>query len=420
MQIADIQSNIFVHLPFTVTLLLLLLTARVLGEIFERMGHPAMIGEILSGFILGPSVLHLVGYSNEIRVLSELGIFFLIVLAGMEIRPEEIRKSVKGKNALIAVMGFVIPMIFGLLIGFLLDMDWLLTLFIGLCIAITALPVSVRILMDLGKLNTDIGQKIISAAIFNDVVALLILGIILDSADPTASLSTILISTFITIFKVGVFTVIIYLVYKVVQVTAYKIPIIQNRITRLLAFLKGKESLFALIIAFVLVFSSISEVLGLHFVVGAFFGAMLLNKEFLGSDNFEKIKNNTSGISMGFLSPIFFASIGLQFNLMSINNFTLLALILVASFASKILGGYIGGRLAGLSNLRSYTLGIGLNARGIMELVIANIALQNGFIDSMVYSILVLMGIVTTLVSPYFLKKCFHRIDRLEPGNGTS
>lgn len=408
-----INSILQPALPFTLTLLLLLLFARVLGELFERFGQPAMIGEILAGFVLGPSLLGIVHFSGEISVLSELGVFLLIVLAGMEIKPEDVRNSVRGKSLFIAVLGFLIPMLSGFIIGLVLQLDWLLTLFISLCISITALPVSVRILMDLGKLNTDIGQKIISAAIFNDVIALLILGIILDSRTTDSNISALVLSVLLTTVKVGLFVVLMYLAYKAFRLATSKIPVIQAGLEKLLLFLKGKESLFAMIIVFVLIFASVSEVLGLHFVIGAFFGAMLLNREFLGEENFRKVKSTTSGITMGFLAPIFFAAMGIQFNIQSISNIWLLVLVIVASFSSKIIGGYYGGRWAGLHKQESLTLGIGLNARGIMELVIANIALQNGFIDTSVYSILVLMGIITTLSSPFLLKRSFARLDKL-------
>jgi Kef-type K+ transport system membrane component KefB len=109
------------------------------------------------------------------------------------------------------------------------------------------------------------------------------------------------------------------------------------------------------------------------------------------------------------LAPIFFAGIGLEFNIGSIHNLGLMGGILLASYASKIVGGYLGGRLAGMRHRASLTLGIGLNARGIMELVIANIAYKNGMISTELFSILVLMGVLTTLTTPMMLKKAFGR-----------
>jgi Kef-type K+ transport system membrane component KefB len=121
------------------------------------------------------------------------------------------------------------------------------------------------------------------------------------------------------------------------------------------------------------------------------------------------IEKTTSNMAMGFLAPIFFAGIGLEFNIGSIHNLGLMGAILLASYASKIAGGYLGGRLAGLRHRASLTLGIGLNARGIMELVIANIAYKNGMISTELFSILVLMGVLTTLSTPMMLKKAFGR-----------
>jgi Kef-type K+ transport system membrane component KefB len=114
---------------------------------------------------------------------------------------------------------------------------------------------------------------------------------------------------------------------------------------------------------------------------------------------------------MGFLAPIFFASIGLEFNISSISNIGLLIAVISVSYISKIAGGYLGGSIAGLSSRVSLTLGVGLNARGIMELVIANIAYRNGLISTEVFSILVIMGVLTTLTTPLLLKRAFGRLE---------
>jgi Kef-type K+ transport system membrane component KefB len=114
---------------------------------------------------------------------------------------------------------------------------------------------------------------------------------------------------------------------------------------------------------------------------------------------------------MGFLAPIFFATMGISFNFLALDNILLLGVVLIASFFSKIFGGYLGGRLAGFDHAKSITLGLGLNARGIMELVIANIALSKGFIDVPIFSILVLMALLTTILTPSLLKEGFHLID---------
>jgi Kef-type K+ transport system membrane component KefB len=119
-------------------------------------------------------------------------------------------------------------------------------------------------------------------------------------------------------------------------------------------------------------------------------------------------------MAMGFLAPIFFAGIGLEFKFDSISNFSMLLALIAVSFASKIIGGYVGGRIARLGHSTSLVLGIGLNARGIMELVIANIAFKAGLINVEIFSMLVIMGLVTTLSTPFLLRYGFKRLDATE------
>ncbi|MFZ4521818.1 MAG: cation:proton antiporter [Bacteroidales bacterium] len=400
------------QLPFIVNLLVLLLAAKLLGELAERLGQPSMIGEVIAGVILGPSLLNIISSPGEIKVIAELGVFMLIVLAGMEIEVEEIRNSIRGRNIWIALLGFLVPMASGIAIGLIFNFSNTFTIFLGLCIAITALPVSIRILMDLGKLKTSIGQRIISAAIFNDIVALLILGIILDFNDETKNIRDLTFSILFTAMKVGFFTLFLVTAYHFFKFAKRKVNVINPRMNKFLLYLRGKESVFALVILFVLIFSSIAELLGLHFVVGAFFGAILIPRSMFANRDFDKVQRSISGITMGFLAPIFFATMGISFDFCALNDVLLLIVVLVASFFSKIFGGYLGGRVAGFSHAKSLTLGLGLNARGIMELVIANIALAKGFIDVPMFSILVLMALLTTILTPFLLKEGFRLIDR--------
>ncbi|MCX6240852.1 MAG: cation:proton antiporter [Bacteroidetes bacterium] len=402
------------QLPFIVNLLILLLSAKILGEIAERLGQPAMIGEVLAGVILGPSLFNIIPVVGDIKPIADLGVFLLILMAGMEIEAEEIRNSIRGKNLWIALLGFIIPLGSGLLIGHLFHFSNIFTIFLGLCIAITALPVSIRILMDLGKLQSDVGQRIISAAIFNDIVSLMILGIVLDYNGGSGKLEDVTFSILFTSAKVILFIVFLVIAYRLISISKARVSTLNPKMERFLHYLKGKESLFALVILFVLIFSSIAELLGLHFIVGAFFGAMLFPRTLFEKSEFDQVKHSTASFTMGFLAPIFFAILGVQFNAGALTNGLLLTVVLIASFLSKILGGYFGSRLAGFNNLKSITIGLGLNARGIMELVIANIALQKGFIDVPVFSILVVMALLTTLITPFLLKDAFIRIEGSE------
>ena len=287
------------------------------------------------------------------------------------------------------------------------------TIFIGLCVAITALPVSIRILMDLGKLNSPVGQKIISVAIFDDVIALTILGILLDLKDVEPTFANISQATVFTVLKLVAFLFIIALTYKLIQKLAQKENFIENQLNLILTFLKGKESLFAVFFVFILIFATMTESIGLHFIIGAFFASMLISKELVGEKHLETFHNTTNSMAMGFLAPIFFAGIGLEFQFSSIQNYPLLFAIIAISFLSKIIGGYVGGRFARLNHKVSLALGIGLNARGIMELVIANIAYKAGIINTEIFSMLVIMGLITSLSTPFLLKRAFKSIEKI-------
>ena len=401
-----------IELPFFTNLLILLVFARFLGEVFERFKQPAMIGEIIAGIILGPSLFGIIHRGEELKVISELGVFLLVIIAGLEINFDDILKSLKGKNIIISLMGFFLPIFSGFAVGYFFGKDVMTTVFIGLCVAITALPVSIRILMDLGKINSSIGQKIISVAIFDDVLALTILGVLLNIKDTDMSVISIVKISLISILKLSLFITILIFSYYAIKKLSNKEDYLERHLNAVLSILKGKESLFALFFVFILIFATITETLGFHFIIGSFFAAMLINEKLVGKNHLESFHKTTNGLAMGFLAPIFFAGIGLEFHFGSIQNIPLLLTILFVSYVSKILGGFLGGKLANYDSKFALTLGIGLNARGIMELVIANIAYKAGLINLEIFSILVIMGVFTTLTTPFFLKKSFQFMEK--------
>jgi Kef-type K+ transport system membrane component KefB len=400
------------ELPFFTNLLILLVTARLLGEVFERFKQPSMIGEIIAGIILGPSLFNIIHRTESIQVIADLGVFLLVILAGLEINIENIIKSLKGKNIIISILAFCIPLGSGILVGHLFGLQMMTTMFVGLCIAITALPVSIRILMDLGKLNSKIGQKIITVAIFDDIMALSVLGVLLNIKNTDLSFHSVALVSLISILKLIFFITILAFTYILIQKITKRGNYIEVSLNKLLHFLKGKEPLFVVFFAFILLFSTVTEMLGFHFVIGAFFASMLLSESIIGEKHLESVQHTTSSLANGFLAPIFFAAIGLEFNFSSIQNWGLLIAVVTVSYLSKIIGGYLGCRFASLNHKTASVIGIGLNARGIMELVIANIAYKANLISSEIFSILVIMGVLTTLTTPIMLKWGFNRIDK--------
>jgi Na+:H+ antiporter len=394
-----------------VAILLLLVVSRVAAEIAERVHQPAMIGEILAGLILGPGLLGVIHESTELTAIADIGLLMLVLLAGMEIELRQLVDAFTGRNVWISVMGFIVPLALGIATGVVLGLDANRTLFVGLCIAITALPVSIRILMDLGRLQTTIGQRIIGAAIANDVLALLVLGVIVNANTTGAAWPDVIASSGMPMLKVLLFMGAVLLAGEVLRKAAAMAHL--DKIREVLGSrLRVREPVFAATLVFVIVFAALAEILGLHFVVGAFFGSVLLNHDLLGQQQFEQARRTASAVSMGFLAPLFFASIGLAFDPSGLTDLWLTTMVVVVAFVGKIFAGRVGGWLAGMRPAESWALGMGLNGRGIMELVVARIGLSSGLIGSGLFSVLVLMGMITTIVTPTLLKRAFEAADR--------
>ncbi|MHB8810008.1 MAG: cation:proton antiporter [Desulfobulbaceae bacterium] len=385
------------------SLLVLIVVARLLGQIFQRFNQPAIVGEMLAGVLLGPSVLDLIKANTALSGISELAIFLVVLSAGLEMNFKDILNALRGRGVVIAVLGFIIPLTGGILVGTAFQLDVMRTVFLGLCVSITALPVTVRILQSFNLLDSDIARYSVATAIFNDVIALLALGAILNLPEHRSlqAVSISIISTSWKLVALGSFILGFNWVLKKMIERGMHVKKISERIVDLL----GNEALFGILVLFVLAFGSISEALGFHFVIGAFFGALLIDRKYFFPSRYNELDLTLRSVTEGFLAPVFFAYLGLEFNIGAMKSFWFVIIVLGVSIGSKILAGWLGGTLIRLSQARALGIGIILNGRGVMELVIANIAYERGFIGQDLFSTLVLMGVVTTMITPLLFRR---------------
>lgn len=387
------------------SLLLLIVSARLLGGLFSRLGQPAMIGEILAGLILGPAALGIIKPTESLSGVSELAVFLIILSAGLEIRFSDIFGAMRGRGLLVALIGFMLPFFAGLLTGLLFGEDLMRTVFLGLCISITALPVAVKLLENLGILHTRIAHYALATAVINDVSALFILGIVLNLphqetfADILATFGTA--SWKLLALAAGVIALNLLLE----QLERREIPV--HKVPEALVRYFGPEALFGIMVIFVLVFGSLSEMLGFHFVIGAFFGAMFLDQRHFLASRYEELRGTLGSLTGGFLAPVFFAFLGLEFTHEAFENLLFPVVVILVSILSKVAAGVVGGRLVGMPRQEALGLGCILNGRGVMELVVAGIAYQKGFIDQGMFSTLVMMGIVTTFITPLLFRSVY-------------
>ncbi|MEM3342646.1 MAG: cation:proton antiporter [Thermoplasmata archaeon] len=388
-----------------VSVMMLLVLAHIGGELAEQVGIPSIAAEVGVGILVGPAALGFITPNEGLQAIANVGIFMLVILAGFEMKPEDIHNALKKGTYIIGWCGLLIPFATGFIIGEIYGLTPRITasLFLGLCISITALPVVIRILMDLKMLHTETGKVLVASVITDDVVSLVVLAIILNISDSGDFISG-LINSGIIFLKVIIFGGLIVLVNRFFRRKIGLVSIFPIHFRNLISKLKKKESLFALTILFVLVFSAVTELMGLHFIIGAFFGSLILSAEVLGKKYYESVEKAVSAMHFGFLAPVFFAYMGMLFTFNVFNNWILLLVILIAAIVSKIAGGFLGGKLVGFPAGTSFTLGCGMVGRGIMELVIANIGLENHLIDEDLFSALVFIAIITTLTTPFLLK----------------
>ncbi|MDP2761890.1 MAG: cation:proton antiporter [Sideroxyarcus sp.] len=390
-------------MPLLTNLLILIVAARLLGQIFRRFNQPAIVGEMLAGVILGPSLLHLIEADAALSGIAEFAVFLIVLSAGLEMNFKEIIDSLRGKGVVIAILGFVIPLTGGILVGAAFGLDVMRTVFLGLCVSITALPVTVSILQSFDLLDSDIARYSVATAIFNDIAALLALGVILNLPEQK-SLQAVGLSILNASWKLVVLCIFIigfsWLIQKLIDKGIHL-----ERASEKLVELIGNEALFGILLLFVLIFGSVSAALGFHFVIGAFFGALLIDRKFFLASRYQELDLTLRSITGGFLAPVFFAYLGLEFDIGVIESFWFVGVVLLVSIGTKVFAGWLGGRILRLSQSESLGIGIILNGRGVMELVIASIAYERGFIGQDLFSVLVLMGVVTTMLTPFLFRK---------------
>lgn len=380
------------------SLLTLIVLARVLGHLFTRWGQPAIVGEMMAGVLLGPAIFGLVEPNPALSGIASLAIFLVVLDAGLEMSFQDVQAAMRGRGFVVAMVAFFLPFGAGAAVAWAFDQDLMRIIFLGLCISITAMPVAVKMLDEMGMLQTAIGRYSISTAVINDILALFILGVLLALPAQT-SWGAILATGGVVTLKLLVLAAAVLGINALLNLLHRRGVDISAGPEKLAAMF-GPEAVFGIVIVFVLAFGSLSESLGFHFVIGAFFAALLLDKRQFAPARYADLRHTLSSITGGFLAPVFFAYLGLEFQISALADLPFVAAVLTAAIVSKVLAGWIGGRAIGMSNLEALGLGFILNGRGAMELVVASIALERGFIGHGMFSVLVLMGVVTTMLAP--------------------
>ena len=381
-----------------ISVVIILVATRLLGEFSQRLRMPPLVGELAAGIIIGPYVLKLVTPSDSLNVISDLAVFFLMLLAGLQMDPREIRKAGL-RGGILAVIAFSLPYVGGFGVAALFGLGIVQSMFVGLLLSITAVPVSTIVLMQFGILETKLGNTVITAAVINDIFSLVVLSIVLQLHGANGAEVNIMETTINSVIKILLFIGGIFLV----DILFRKASVwFQRRGTYFFEKLHTKEAAFGILLISTILVSVIAQVvIGLHFIIGTFFSGLIVYKEIIRKENFERVYGIISAISFGFFAPIFFAVIGININMDSIvNNLPFFIVLAIVAVITKVGGGYIGSRLTKFSKDECMAIAFLMNGRGMVELVIASIGYSSGIIDSTIFSITVTIGWATTILAP--------------------
>jgi len=403
-------------------LLVVLISAWGLGHIAEAFRLPAAVGQVLAGVLiassgdfLGPYIPMMAGISSSEAVIGigEVGIFFLLLYAGIEMKPAEIASH--GKEALaVAFGGVLVPLVSGFLLAWYMlpesDARILQAFVVGVALSISAIAVAAKVFMDFNLLHHAIGRVVMAAAVIDDIIGLVLLGL-LTSVIATGSLPD-LPALGILLSQVLLFFVATWLAGHYLSAAIWRFI---NKVH-----MPGMRLMALLSIA--LIYGQFAEMLGLHFILGPFMAGLYFSPEVVGDKEYRATDNTVNSVTKGVLGPVFFASIGLMVDpgaLFEVPGF--LITLLIVAMAGKLIGcGLPAWLLNGHRLTDAAAIGIGMSGRGAVELFIVNIAWQAGLFDvgkgegyhpivANLYSALILTAIITTALTPLLLRLVLHQ-----------
>ncbi|MCY6485273.1 cation:proton antiporter [Clostridium aestuarii] len=380
---------------FLLDLAIILLSTKLLGLFASKLKMPQVVGALLAGIIIGPSVLNIVHGTAFIKQMAELGVIILMFGAGLETDLKELKKCGKA-SFVIALIGVILPLIGGFIIASffnkgntslnITNKSFLENIFIGVILTATSVSITVETLQELGKLKTNSGTAILGAAILDDILGIIILTIITSSTDPSVHISTVLL-------KIAVFfllAIIMGIGFK------YLFNIISKEYGE-----KKRLAIFAFSFCLILAFIA-EEYFGVADITGAYIAGVFVSN----TTHSHYIEEKFHNISFLLLSPIFFASIGLEMTLqnsgLSMLIFTLL--LIFVSILTKIIGCGLGARICGYTKEESLQIGVGMVSRGEVALIVANKGASIGLLSPNLFPPIILVVIVTTLITPILLK----------------
>jgi len=374
------------HTFVLLSLFIMLAAAKLMAEIFERLKQPAVVGEILAGVIIGPSVLGWVAPSDLISILAEIGVIFLLFTVGLETKPQSIFQV--GRRAMIvAVLGVVLPFIAGYFIAVAWDGSFVEAMFIGAAMVATSVGITARVLGSMGLLDKETSRIILGAAVIDDILGLIILSLVSAVSQGSVSYAGLAKTSAAAIL----FTAFVALIGSRIM----------NRLAPSVERLHVSKPFFNLGLILCLGLSVASLYIGVAAIIGAFLAGMALAEATEGNKGMHRL---TSGVTE-FLVPFFLVSIGMQLDLGIFRDASVVALaviVTIAAVVTKFVGCGLGAY--GMTKREMAQVGVGMVPRGEVGIVVAQIGLGLGVISAQFFGSVLFMAVATTLIAPPLIK----------------
>ncbi|HWN12138.1 MAG TPA: cation:proton antiporter [Pyrinomonadaceae bacterium] len=371
------------------TLFIMLVAAKLMAELFERLRQPAVAGEILAGVVIGPSLLGWAAPSEITSLLAEIGVIFLLFTVGLETKPAAIFKVGK-QAAVVAVLGVVAPMLGGWLLMRAWGSTSIEALFVGTAMVATSVGITARVLSGMGLLDAPTARIILGAAVIDDILGLLVLAIVSSMAAGTVNYLEILTTAGLAIG----FTAFVALVGA---------PVV-TRVAPSVERMRSGQGIFIFGLVLCLGLSVAASYIGVAAIIGAFLAGMALSEA--AEDN-PKMHRQMRGVTE-FLVPFFLVNIGMQLSLgvfRSSSVLLLCVLVTLVAIVTKLLGCGLGAFNLGMR--RAGQVGMGMVPRGEVGIIVAQIGLSLAVIGAELYGVVLFMAVATTVIAPPFLKMLY-------------
>lgn len=384
---------------FLIELVIILVFANIGGYVAQKLKQPTVLGQILVGVLIGPGVLNLVEGSIFISNLAEIGVIFLMFIAGLETDIEDLKSSGKSSSA-IAAGGVVVPLVLGMgaMALFKPESSMEERLFLGIILTATSVSITVQTLRELKQLRTKVGVGILGAAIIDDVIGIILITLAMGAIKPdNASNIFVVIAQIVGFFVIVAVVGVVF----VKLMKKYHSKLGQN----------NKILNLALIFCFVM--SILAEELGVAAIIGAYFTGVVFSTTLYRN----RVSSEIQRVAYAMFTPVFFVNIGLMVRFDGIMDSLGLGIaIVVAAVGGKLIGCWVGSRLSHFSASESIQVAIGMIPRAEVALIVTNLGLKTGIIGHDIFTAVILLVLVSTLITPVMLKLAFKAESTEQPG----